>query len=395
MLINAICFTLGHVSTNGQRFSVIKSVSKLQHFTPKKRWVFGTMGTLIGVILGLICSETLLTILNKPRFYQAHPGVLQVRYFQLFDGTTILSNLPLAKITFEYDSNPRGYFEKGNKVVHTTNSMGFRGSEFTVNKEINEKKIVFLGDSITFGEGVKDKDTFAARMIDKLNGSGSKDLRFVGYNFGVGSLNTEQSVTLLKKVSIESQPDIVILTYVLNDAEPPLFIPNLKERTLERLVREEFVPEGISDKTPPESVFYALRTTRLVWKILRNRRAKEKTIAFYKSLYSGKNEGWEVTKRSLKEYGKFCEEKALTCYLVIFPLLIDLDAGYPFYAIHEDVKHAVDSNVISVIDLLPLFSGKKPNKLWVHPTDQHPNEIAHAIVADALSLRLTKDGETP
>ena len=353
------------------------------------------MGIVIGVLLGLICSETLLVILNEPRFHRARTDPKQFRFIQLFDGTIIQAYLPSAKIKFEYDSNPRGYFEEGNIVVHTTNSMGFRGKEFTVDRINNKKKIIFLGDSFTFGEGVKDKDTFAIQTVNKLNEREQKDLRFVGYNFGVGGLNTEQSVTLLKKVAIESQPDLVILSYNLNDAEPPLFIANHEDQEISRLARERFVPEGISEETPPKSLFYALRTTRLVWKILQNLRTKEKTIAFYKSLYDEENKGWMVTKRSLNEYQEFCRDQELICYLLIFPLLIDLDGSYPFHAVHEQVKQAVDSNVISVIDLLPMLIGKSPTDLWVHPTDQHPNEIVHAIVAETLASHLATDAESP
>jgi len=39
-------------------------------------------------------------------------------------------------------------------------------------------------------------------------------------------------------------------------------------------------------------------------------------------------------------------------------------------------------------DVLPLLKGRDVSKLWVHPTDQHPNERVHAVagklVAEAL-----------
>ena len=210
-------------------------MTKTQFFSSKRYSLFRALGVLIGLLLGVVCSEILLSILNEPRFHKVLPKVDQFRFIQLLDGTKIQSNLQSAKIQFQYDSNPRGYFEEGNIVVHTTNSMGFRGDEFDDKRTINEKKIIFLGDSFTFGEGVKDKDTFALRTVDKLNEKEQKDLRYVSYNFGVGGLNTKQSVTLLKKVAIESQPDMVILNYNLNDAEPPLFRVNHQDGVVERL----------------------------------------------------------------------------------------------------------------------------------------------------------------
>ena len=138
--------------------------------------------TLIALTLSLFATVTLISTQNQgdptlTEVWEPIPAVITPGDWtsapsdaiQLFDGTIIQAYLPSAKIKFEYDSNPRGYFEEGNIVVHTTNSMGFRGKEFTVDRINNKKKIIFLGDSFTFGEGVKDKDTFAIQTVNKLN----------------------------------------------------------------------------------------------------------------------------------------------------------------------------------------------------------------------------------
>lgn len=38
-----------------------------------------------------------------------------------------------------------------------------------------------------------------------------------------------------------------------------------------------------------------------------------------------------------------------------------------------------------MIDLLPVYSAYQDKDLWVNPTDQHPNEIAHKLAAESLS----------
>ena len=42
------------------------------------------------------------------------------------------------------------------------------------------------------------------------------------------------------------------------------------------------------------------------------------------------------------------------------------------------------SNSLNLIDLYPLLKAEKDIKYWVHPTDQHPNEKVHEILADTL-----------
>jgi hypothetical protein len=37
------------------------------------------------------------------------------------------------------------------------------------------------------------------------------------------------------------------------------------------------------------------------------------------------------------------------------------------------------------------LKGKDARNLWVHPTDQHPNETVHRIAAEALVEQITRD----
>lgn len=41
------------------------------------------------------------------------------------------ANARFATKTFRYDDDPRGYFGPGGAVTHTTNSLGYRGPEFS------------------------------------------------------------------------------------------------------------------------------------------------------------------------------------------------------------------------------------------------------------------------
>jgi lysophospholipase L1-like esterase len=42
-------------------------------------------------------------------------------------------------------------------------------------------------------------------------------------------------------------------------------------------------------------------------------------------------------------------------------------------------------NGIEMIDLFHVFEGRPYASLWVHASDQHPNEEGHAIAAEALA----------
>jgi hypothetical protein len=343
---------------------------------------------LLGVLAGLMLAEGTLRLLDIPRFYKAHlqPTRPQFSMVGSLNDTIFYTNTPSAVIEFVYDGNPRGYFTAGNAVRHTTNSLGFRGREFSATKDTNAFRIVFLGDSFTFGEGVKDEDVYPEQLASKLRKRVPR-LRFEAYNFGVGGYNTEQSLFLLKHLALQFKPDAVVLGYVLNDAEPELFTVDAASRSVQRRPRESMIYEGLSDLVPPANAVFRLRLARLLWQVLSRQYATSRTVAYYNQLYRDDNPGWIATKRSLREFAEVCAKHRIDCYVVMFPLLFQLNDKYPFTSLSHAVQREIrslDAVVPTIVDLFPPLKGRKEADLWVHPTDQHPNEVVHRLAADHL-----------
>lgn len=65
-------------------------------------------------------------------------------------------------------------------------------------------KILFIGDSMTFGHGIKYEDTFPAKISQKLGPS------FQVYNAAVQGFGTDQSMITLRKYYDEIKPDLVV-----------------------------------------------------------------------------------------------------------------------------------------------------------------------------------------
>jgi hypothetical protein len=91
---------------------------------------------------------------------------------------------------------------------------------------------------------------------------------------------------------------------------------------------------------------------------------------------------------------KNVEEQGGRLVVVLFPLLYEFDA-YPFTKPHETIRAFCEENNIAFLDLLPVFSKYKAEDLWAHPTDHHPNEIAHKLAAKALLRFLDEKGLVP
>ena len=94
------------------------------------------------------------------------------------------------------------------------NSLGLRGPELQAKVF---PRILFLGDSVTIQDYLRDEDTFVnlARRELFTRGVGAELL-----NGGVAGLNMEQELILLKEVGPKISPDAVVIVFCLNDILP-------------------------------------------------------------------------------------------------------------------------------------------------------------------------------
>jgi len=358
-------------------------------------WAKRMMSIFFGLAMGLLVAECGLRLLGLPRFHKAHSSPLQFWFERDPEtGEFYYVNVPSSTIAFVYDSNPRGYFKPGNVVEHKTNSAGFRGPEFQLAKSSHTVRLAFLGDSFTFGEGVHFEDTFpevTARLLEKhLSGQG---IAVQSYNFGVGGYNTAQELFILKKMALSVHPDAIILCYVLNDAEPELCTFDTIQQRFVRRPRESGVPEGLDDPHPPPNLIYHLRVSQVIWRFCTGLERNRQTEEYYHSLYRSDAENWRRTRQALHEMAQICRDENIPLIVMLFPVLYKLNSHYPFRDLHEMVDREIQNTGAQFLDLLPAFTGKSGPILWVHPTDQHPNEKAHAIAARQLAAILICDEE--
>jgi hypothetical protein len=356
-----------------------------------------------GTLVGLLLAELLLAALDRPRFYKPHSFPTQFWFLPSREGEVPrYVNAPSCRIRFVYDGNPRGYFGPANEVDHLTNRLGFRGPEFRIvlrdgvavaDKPAGTVRLVFLGDSFTFGAGVRDEDTYPARAAALLQERHpTPPPRFEAYNFGVGGYNTTQSLWLLESLGLPALPDGVVLGYVLNDAEPPLFEVDPVTRGRRRAARP--VEEGAGDPEP-DGWLYRLRTARAVWQLFANRARTRRTVDHYRALYEDDSPGWQESRRALREIIARCAKARVPCCVLLFPVLHELNDRYPFRTIHEKIRREVADTDAVFIDLFPRLKGMRAEDLWVHPADQHPNEKVHLIAAQALVAEFLAGREWP
>src|SRR3989344_3744008 len=134
-------------------------------------------------------------------------------------------------LPFTLKPNVKDYRFTSNMVefsnLVSTNSFGFRGKEISQEKPKDVYRILLLGDSVTFGWGVEDDQTFAFIAEEALNQwSQEKGLntKFEVINGGfTAGRSLDSYYVYIKKEAFKFNPDLVIINHFpANDYAPDM-----------------------------------------------------------------------------------------------------------------------------------------------------------------------------
>ncbi len=269
--------------------------------------------------------------------------------------------------------NPRiGHEHKPNKsmelmdVIVDINSDGLRDKEYPVEKS-DKYRMIFLGDSLTFGWGVQENETFATLIEEDLNTKRPTEV----INFGTGNYNTEQQVNLFIEKGLKYDPDKVVLFYFINDAE---LTP--EKSGLWFLGYSHFIS------------FYWSRINSLMNNLVPSKSFQE----YYESLYDQNEQGWINARRALLQLRDICKENGIEFQVVLLPELHDVNNEI-FTEVYNNLAQFLEENSIDYLNLAKLFENH-PNQieLWVSYDDAHPNNIAHKKIAESSADFISNKG---
>ncbi len=120
--------------------------------------------------------------------------------------------------------------EKGIKVLFESNSEGFRTKDISKKKDKDVIRIVFMGDSVTFGWGVNQEERFSNVLEKKLN-SIQNQFRFEVINFGIPGYTSYHGQVVFDKYALKYSPDVIFLSFGANGGRP---IPKSAKEMLEK-----------------------------------------------------------------------------------------------------------------------------------------------------------------
>tara|TARA_B100000676_G_scaffold168487_1_gene165758 strand:- start:217 stop:1200 length:984 start_codon:yes stop_codon:yes gene_type:complete len=243
------------------------------------------------------------------------------------------------------------------------NSTGQRNTEILRPKPDGVYRIVMLGDSLTFGWGVEEEQTSSRRLERMLNSARSSAKRVSIVNAGVGNYNTKMQAAWLVAEGDIYEPDMIILNYFINDAEPTP-------------VRRG----GALRERSAAFVYFWSRADALQRKFF----GKADWHQYYRDLYRPDARGWHDTQSAFGRLVEYARTRDIPLLVVNYPELRAL-SPYPFRDISNQIEALAGRYRLPYLDLLPTVTDQTPETLWVSLEDAHPNAKAFALFSEAIA----------
>lgn len=272
----------------------------------------------------------------------------------------------------EFPSSWKGSFQSGelldkNQFSFRLNRQGFRGKDWDLESQV--QRIFILGDSYTFGWGVADSETYSFHLQKILDRGHQK---FQILNGGIPGYGTLQELGVLEEWIDVLKPKQVILSYVMNDAQPPGTVPTHPKLTY-RFATSWVIAE-LRDLV--NSLFPANQP----W-VAGTKFAPKANYLLDHNSYAGRR----AVEESLERIAQICRTRQISLWLVILPDFTEnLDHSYRYRPIHQQILSTAIGLGVSTVDLLSHFEGRRVQRLRV-PGDGHPNADAHQLIAKFIS----------
>jgi hypothetical protein len=239
-------------------------------------------------------------------------------------------------------------------------------------------RVLFLGDSFTFGHGINDvRNRFSDRVAAELERA--RPGKFAVNNLAQPGWQPRMNYGLMQNL-VEKEFDAHTIVHVLclNDIEA---FEERSGRYYQKIGQHNSSSFLVNNTYTLNLAYY--RLLQLRQPELRN------YYNFVHDSYDGPP--WEAMQRLLREMHRVCRENKIDLRMVIFPFVHNLGPDYPYKSAHRKLVEFCEAEGIPVLDLLPVLNPHAGEGLIVSAFDAHPNERAHALAAEAIRRELLND----
>ncbi|MCA8951775.1 MAG: hypothetical protein KDE27_19860 [Planctomycetes bacterium] len=288
---------------------------------------------------------------------------------------------PSLHVREQYDHPRWAYFDADGCIDVHHNSLGFRDEEFPIAKPAGEFRVLAIGDSFTWGNGVRAEDAWPAVLEDELRARGGATASAQVVNCGfAGGYDATGYAPWLRSDGLLLDPDLVVVGFCLNDMEG---------RTNDVPMLSYAAPEPADGLAWCRILQYAMWTKAC--------RAARRDAKDFAAVVRQHPKRWNATQAALRDMKAACAEKGVGFAVAIFPMLSQLDVEpWPYAGLVTMVRDFCREAGIRCVDTSPEFVGRTDElDLWAHVTDQHPNDVGQRMLAEQVFRFLVGEGLLP
>jgi len=274
------------------------------------------------------------------------------------------------------------------------NGKGLRGPEVPYSRTPGSLRILYLGDSVTFGFRLPSLElTFPSRIQERIENGFPMKIETI--NAGVGGYSPWQEYLYLQQEGSRYEPDIVVLSFVLNDVTEKF-----------RLQRFGGDWAGYQLAHSATSWFDRFATKTAVGFAIRqwvgrsrfgddlqqgavDHEALNDWSLIHESASPRVQRAWEITLENLEKIVRFCDEGQIALVILAFPStyqFLDPDA----YGIPQRILEDFGTEQgVEVVNLLPLLTraaeerGESPFDYFLD--ENHPSARGNTVIADLVA----------
>lgn len=365
----------------------------------RRRWPATLALVALSLLIGLLLAEGLVRLADGLGLVDLSPSLADLPAADQEDGVRLGASgdeQPLyisdRRLHHRMVANWSGFFPEEivqdvgrSEVPIRTNSLGLRSAEVTQPKPADVLRILALGDSVTFGWGLRGEDTYPSQLASLL-ATLRPNQRFEVINAGVSGYGTWQQALWLKDEGLDLEPDVVVLQTHLNDAADDLW--------------------GTLGRTDGGESWLAQnsRLVRLVQRVLGSAAPDNSTPCAADWRDGTDQVCWQRTEQLLDELHAEAATAGVATVLMPSPMRWQVEPGvrdaraWVDAARYQDVlrQYAADSGWIFV-DPLPAFRKSQAEgagqSLFLDVG--HPNEAGQRLMAQEIYNALNQAGVLP
>ncbi|MCU0612044.1 MAG: SGNH/GDSL hydrolase family protein, partial [Candidatus Eisenbacteria bacterium] len=273
---------------------------------------------------------------------------------------------------FCYPAGTRDYFEPGGCVLYGSGPHGYRFPEGLWQKPQGRRRVLIIGDSVSFGIGVP-SDSMYSRHLERRLRRHRPNLDVV--NMGVIGYMASEGISILVHETPKRSPDLVVWQLHINDL----------------IAMEGWAPTPVA-LSLPDSWRKGLKLVSLIERRLTlTRHVREMEEQYGEKVDPVTMDSrTEDFIRAAEWAGNVLAARGLPCVAMLYPYPDFLGGKYPFMGLHRLFERECRRAGIVPLDLLPTLRRIRQDQLWVDQSDNHPSARGHRAMADALERVLTE-----